>query len=161
MEAIADDTIDPSVVFNDSRYAEGSNAYLNVFRYFAKILACHVAESGGPRSIELTNFARGITSRNIILLNIDLDPTYRTWSEISGDHGYAAHGGLKVPMDKETRLPTGFQTSLSFGPVRYTFWVKFSPLIGSALMFAHRPFYEKCLLAYEEGLRASATSGDD
>jgi hypothetical protein len=161
MDAIDYDTADPSAVFDDDRYSGGSDAYLNVFRYFAKILSCHVAESGGPRPIEVTNFARGVSDRNVILLNIDFDPTYRAWSEISGDHGYAAHGGLKVPMDKDTRLPTGFQTSLSFGPVRYTFWAKFNRLIGSALMFAHGPFYDKCLAAYEEALCASETVESD
>lgn len=61
-------------------------------------------------------------------------------------------GGLKVPMDKETRLPTGFESSLSFGPIRYTFWARFDPLVGAALMFAHRPFYDKCVVAYQEAL---------
>jgi hypothetical protein len=158
MEAIAGDTIDPSAVFNHPRYAEGTDAFLHVFRYFAKILSCHVAESGGPRSIQITDFARGITRRNIILLHIDLDPTYQSWSQISGSHGYASHGGLKVPMNKQTRLPTGFESSLSFGPVRYTFWVKFSPVIGAALRFAHRPFYEKCLVAYEEAFHDAVKS---
>lgn len=152
MEAAAGDTLVPGAVFDDPIYAEGTPAYLNVFRYFAKILSCHVAESGGPRAIDVTKFARGISDRNVILLQIDLDPTYRNWAEQSGDHGYAAHGGLMVPMDKETRLPTGFQTSLTFGPVRYTFWVKFGLLVGSSLFFAHRPFYAKCLAAYEEAI---------
>ena len=157
MESISGDVIDPSSVLEEERYAKGSEAYLNVFRYFAKILACHVAQSKGPRAIDVTNFARGITNRNVVQLWIDIDPTYRSFAELHGKHSYAAHGGLMVPMDKNTRLVTGFRSFLTFGPVRYTFWVEFGPVVGLALSLAHRTFHNKCLVAYEEALLLSNT----
>lgn len=95
VEALGRSGSDLTAIWNDPRYKEGSEAYLNAFRYFAKILSCHVAESGGPRPIDVVRFARGDAVRNVIFLHIDLDPTYRAWSRLSSDHGYAAHGGAQ------------------------------------------------------------------
>ena len=39
---------DPSTVFEDERYAEGGEPYLNVFCYFAKLLCCHMGDVHGP-----------------------------------------------------------------------------------------------------------------
>jgi hypothetical protein len=41
----------PELAFNSPQYEIGSERYLNVFRYFAKIFCCHVAESFGPRPL--------------------------------------------------------------------------------------------------------------
>lgn len=49
----------PSEVFNMAQYNLGSEAYLNVFRYFSKILCCQIAEAGGPRPLEACEFAIG------------------------------------------------------------------------------------------------------
>ena len=150
---------DPGDAFRDSRYVEGSPAYLNLFRYFAKLLSCHVAESGGPRALQVTDFARGIAHHNPIFLSVDRDPTYAMYAELTGEHAYAAHGGLCVPMDRYTRLPTSFQSALSIGPVRYSFWVRFDSPVGLALRLAHRSFYTKCLIAFDVALR-DATAAD-
>lgn len=40
---------EPVLAFSDSRYGIDSEGYLNLFRYFAKILCCHIAAVGGPR----------------------------------------------------------------------------------------------------------------
>ena len=40
---------DPLGVLDDPGYAVGSDPYVNVFRYLAKVLACQIAEVGGPR----------------------------------------------------------------------------------------------------------------
>jgi hypothetical protein len=143
----------PGDVFDNPRYLKGSDAYLNIFRYFAKLLSCHVAESGGPRAIQVTRFARGVLNNNPIFLAIDLDPTYADFTRLSGELAYAAHGGLIVPMDRHSKLPTSFRSSLTIGPVRYLYWVKFDVMVGMALTCAHKAFYEKCLAAFEKALR--------
>lgn len=143
---------DPISIFEHPRYKIGSDAYLNIFRYFSKLLACQIADSRGPRTIHLTNFARGISDRNPIFLAIDLDPTYANYVNIIGEHAYAAHGGLVVSMNLQNRLPTSFRTTLTIGAVRYLFWARFGIAIGLAIMFAHREFYKKCRIAFEDAL---------
>lgn len=144
---------DPSLVFDLPQYSVGSEAYLNVFRYFAKILCCHVAESGGPRPLEACEFAIGKINRNIVFLHIDVDPTYVTYRDMFGEHQYAGHGGLMVPFDPKTQNPTSFRSSLSFCETRYIFWVRFEPIVGVALRTFHHEFWGKCEAAYQEALK--------
>jgi hypothetical protein len=143
---------DPVSVFELPQYAIGTEAYLNVFRYFSKILGCHVAESSGPRPLDVCRFAIGSASRNVVWLGIDADPTYQDYREAYGEHQYAAHGGLLVPVDSRTKNPTSFRSSLSLGAVRYRFWTRLMPMSGLALRLFHRAFWDKCQKAYQEAL---------
>lgn len=143
---------DPGTVFDLDRYVKGSKSYLNVFRYFAKLMCCHLAESGGPRPIQIGQFAIGATDVNPIKLHIDADPTYSDYATLSGEHQYAAHGGLVVTMNPKTDLMDGFRTSLTLGPVRYIFFVEFGGAIALAIKFFHRPFSQKCETAYRTAL---------
>ncbi|HHT7521839.1 TPA: hypothetical protein ACT1UU_005580, partial [Klebsiella oxytoca] len=144
---------DPSEVFNMPQYNLDSEAYLNVFRYFSKILCCQIAEAGGPRPLEACEFAIGKTSRNIIFLHIDVDPIYLTYRDTCGEHGFARHGGLIVLFDSKTHNPTCFQTLLSLGAVRYLFWVRFDALVGAELRTSHHEFWLKCEAAYQEAIK--------
>ncbi|WP_230135432.1 hypothetical protein [Enterobacter cloacae] len=144
---------DPSEVFNMPQYDLESEAYLNVFRYFSKILCCQIAEAGGPRPIEACEFAIGKTSRNMIFLHIDVDPIYLAYRDTYGRHSYARHGGLIVPFDSNTHSPTCFQSLLSLGAVRYRFWVRFNALVEAELRTSHHEFWLKCEAAYQEAIK--------
>ncbi len=150
----------PGLVFSLPQYDVSSTQYLNVFRYFAKLLCCHVGESCGPRALAVSEFALGRANRNTIHLHIDADPTYEVFCERFGEHEFAAHGGLIVPVNSKTKRPTGFQSSLTLGAVRYTFWVRFSPLVGLALQIFHRPFFKKCDAACREALRDPSSNDE-
>lgn len=144
---------DPSEVFNMAQYNLDSEAYLNVFRYFSKILCCQIAEADGPRLLEACEFAIGKKRRNIIFLNIDADPIYQTYKDTYGEHGFARHGGLVVPFDSKTHNPTCFQSLLSLGAVRYLFWVRFDAFVGAELRTFHHEFWLKCEAAYQEAIK--------
>lgn len=137
-------------IFADSRYTEGGEPYLNVFRYFAKLLCCHVGDVSGPRPVSLREFAIGASSQNRIFLGIDGDPNYRDWSVASGDHSYAAHGGLAIIMDRKTKLPIRMQSYLTLGPIRYRYWMEFAPIEIAALACFHRKFWQSARDAMEE-----------
>lgn len=143
---------DPSSVFGLPQYEIGTEAYLNVFRYFSKLLCCHVAESSGPRPLAVSRFAIGAVNRNVVWLSIDADPTYRDFREAHGEHKYAAHGGLVVPVDSKTRRPTRFISSISLGAVRYRFWTSLLPISGVALKWFHRGFWNKCQEAHRDAV---------
>lgn len=57
---------DPAAALSEKKYAVGSPAYLDIFRYFAKIIFCQLAEVGAPRPINMSKFAIGETKRNCI-----------------------------------------------------------------------------------------------
>lgn len=134
---------DPKIVFQLARYASSTAAYLNLFRYFAKLLCCHMAEVGAPRRHLMTQFARGLSDANCIWLNVDEDVTFRQASP----HGltqYAAHGGLTVYGNKDTGCANGFHSTLTIGPIRYIFYSRLSILEQWALMLAHPAFHKWC-----------------
>jgi len=145
---------EPIAAFELDRYAVGSKPYLNLFRYFAKLMCCHLAESGGPRPLEISRFAIGESDRNTISLQIDLDPTYSDLEAAMGEHQYAAHGGLIVITDEKTQQVSGFLTSLTIGPVRYIASIHFGALVALAIKLFHRPFAGKCRAAYLSALDA-------
>lgn len=135
---------DPADVFGDPRYEIGSAPYLNVFRYFAKLLCCHFAESGAPRPLQLARFAIGQNSANCVFLGVDRDWTY---DQLTGEYGpmqYAAHGGLVVYGHKRTGHATGFHSTLTVGPLRYTFFCRLNWPAQLVLWLRHREFSAFC-----------------
>jgi hypothetical protein len=143
---------EPRLALALDRYRVGSQPYLDVFRYLAKLLACHIAEFGGPRSIQIGDFATGKSDFNPIKLSVDADPTYRQYSALSGEPSYAAHGGLVIMFNKRTELPTVFHSTLTLGPLRYVFFVEFGVMVGLALKLFHREFFAKCHAAFRSAL---------
>ncbi len=142
---------DPATAFENSRYAIGSSPYLNLFRYFAKILCCQMAEAKAPRLIYLSRFAIGEVHRNCVWLTVDKDWTYQQIFQKIGPHQYAAHGGLVMYGDKKTDGLKAFHTTLSIGPVRYVFFSRLTWLERSAIKLFHRDFHT----FYKEKVRAS------
>lgn len=150
----------PELVFSLPEYGVGSTRYLDVFRYFAKLLCCQVAESCGPRPSELSEFAVGKTDRNLVFLNIDADPAYENLLDSFGDHQFAGHGGLMVCADSKSSVPTSFRSSLSLGAVRYKFWVQYDAAVQAELRHFHPDFWGKCEAAYREAIKASLSDDD-
>lgn len=150
----------PEKILDLPRYALGSEAYINVFRYFAKLLACHIAESSGPRALVICEFALGRDNFNPISLFIDRDPTYTAFHKDYGEHQYAAHGGLIVPTNPKSQTPTSFRSSLTLGLVRYQFWVTFNTHVADELKNRHPIFWRKCQEAYLTALESHIPKPD-
>lgn len=146
---------DPSEAMSNSRYAIGSVAYLNAFRYFAKILCCHIAEVGGPRPTHLSKFSIGESDRNPVFLRIYRDRTLDMLSEGVVDAQYAAHGGLVILCNKTNGWPNGFRSTLTFGPVGYEFWSKLNRPAQVALFLGHRQFAKRCREQARQYLRST------
>ncbi|MCA1492695.1 hypothetical protein I6F11_17380 [Ensifer sp. NBAIM29] len=142
----------PGRVFELDRYRIGTEPYLNIFRYFAKLMACHIADFEGPRAIQIGDFATGKAAFNPIKLYLDADPTYSEFSSVLGEHSYAAHGGLVVKFSRTSELPTGFHSTLSLGPLRYVFFVNFGFMIALSLKMFHREFFAKCHASFRRAL---------
>lgn len=149
---------DPAIVFTLPQYTSGSEAYLNVFRYFSKLLCCHIADLYGPRPLAACEFAIGKKNQNIISLRIDTDPNYAVFKDIFKEDKFASHGGLTVMCDGKTHNPESFQSSITLGEVRYTFWFRFEPVVENELHINHYEFWRKCVVAYQEALKNSSSN---
>jgi hypothetical protein len=147
---------EPDLAFSDSRYEIGSEKYLNLFRYFAKILCCHIAEVGGPRPASLSSFAVGESDRNIVSLRVQKDQLYDQLRLEVPDLQFASHGGLTVQIGKRTGLPTGFLSSLSFGPVNYEFFISLLLPAQVVLSVCHQEFSKRCRQLAIESTRDGA-----
>lgn len=138
--ALLDNGQDPAKAFEDKRYEVGSPAYLNVFRYFAKLLCCHIAEVNGPIPLHLARFAIGQADQICVWLSVDRDVTFAEAVQVMGKHQYAAHGGLVVYGDKDTGEANAFHSTLTVGPLRYVFFSRLKWLERLELRWAHREF---------------------
>ena len=141
---------DPITAFEVPRYAEGGAPYLNVFRYFAKLLCCQMGDVHGPRPVSVSAFATGELDHNRVFLQVDGDPNYRDWSAVSGEHAYAAHGGLAIIMDRKTERPSRIQSYLTLGPIRYRYWMEFARIEVTALACFHKDFWQAARAAMQE-----------
>lgn len=135
---------DPADALQGPRFASGGTFELDVFRYFAKLLCCHLAELGAPFQSAVADFAIGFSDENCISLGVDLDPAYaRLQSEYPG-LPYAAHGGLIVLGDKETLSPVAFHSTLTVGPARYRYQAGFTEFGQIQLEMEEPEFVEWC-----------------
>lgn len=141
---------DPKLVFDCKKYENGSAAYLDVFRYFAKLLCCQLAELGAPRPIHMSSFAMGQNHTNCVWLDINKDWIYQKSSSEFGSHQYAAHGGLVIYGDKKSGAPNAFHSTLSVGSLRYVFFSRLNWFERTELRLNHREFYDWCRAKVEE-----------
>jgi len=133
----------PSGAFALGNYIEGSSAYLNLFRYFAKLICCQFADAGGPRPHRLAQFAVGDSEWNCVWLSMDTDSDPVKLRAV-GLHKYASHGGLAVIRDKRDPLPTKFHSSMTIGSMRFLFWFCLSSDERLDLQEFHPHFLAKC-----------------
>ncbi|QSV54668.1 MAG: hypothetical protein HEP80_13055 [Dolichospermum sp. UKL201] len=140
---------DPKTLFDEKPYLKGSDSYLNLFRYFSKILCCQLAECGAPIPRRLALFTIGKLQNNYVWLDIQKDWTY-TQAEIHmGDFQYAAHGGLLIYGDENSGVPTAFHSTLTLGPLQYIFFMHLAPIEIFELKYFYREFYNWCRICVD------------
>lgn len=135
---------DPAKVFEDSIFAPGTPALRDVFRYFAKLLCCHLADARAPRSLDLALFARGLVEHNPISLSVDRDWTYAQNREVRGKHPYAAQGGLVVYANRESGAPAVFHSTVSVGPLRFVYEARLNEIGQLDLALSAPEFWAWC-----------------
>ena len=85
----------------------------DIFRYFAKLLCCYIADSGGPRLTRIASYAMGMSNLNPINLKISSDG----FSDIikMGEVEFAFQGGGRtVTQIQKTHNLKGIQYHFSF-----------------------------------------------
>jgi hypothetical protein len=132
--------LNPELVFDNERYAIGSYAYLNVFRYFAKLLCCHLSEEKAPLPKRLARFATGQSNLNYVWLGVYIDFDLKRIQEKYSDFQYASHSGLKCNINKKTYTPNMFKSTLTIGFLLYEFHWNLHTLEEFELRFFHSKF---------------------
>ncbi|MBL3619574.1 MAG: hypothetical protein JMN26_17895 [gamma proteobacterium endosymbiont of Lamellibrachia anaximandri] len=141
---------DPLSIFEMERYSVDSGPYLNVFRYFAKLLCCHIAEVNGPIPTTLSEFAIAKNSLNRIWLEVKNDPIYIFATAQIGEYQYAAHGGLVVYGDKDTNEANAFHSTVTVGPLQYVFHIRLESFEKVEIRKQYPDFFEWCRSKVEE-----------
>ena len=126
---------------------------MNVYRYFAKLLTCQIADCGGPRLPLLAAFALGRIDLNPIKLMIKADPTYQDFTQVSEElSAFAGHGGLVVDHSRSTGELRGFHSTLTLGPIQYVYWIEFNGPVTTDLAAADPKFFAFTREAFHKGL---------
>lgn len=152
--------LDPARAVDDPRFTIGGPLYLNVFRYFAKLMCCHLAEMGAPFYVAIADFAIGNSDENFVLLRVDADVAYQRMQERLTSPSYAAHGGLVITGDESSHEPTSFYSTLTVGPIRYCFQIRFNELGQLLLRMEHQAFYQWCKRNIQEAIDNPISDAD-
>ena len=147
----------PDQIFSLERYAIGTAPYLNVFRYFAKLLASHMADVEAPRCRKLFDFASGRIHSNNIWLKVRQDPVFAEIERQTGETQYAAHGGLTIDCNKQTLEPKALHSTLTIGPVQFVYFSNLNFLERLELKLFHKEFYKWCQKRARESLAEPMT----
>lgn len=102
---------------SQSGFAEPSN---DVFRYFAKLMCGFLADVGGPRPNEISEFAIGSAEFNPIFLNIQKIPMQYSEEQFT----LASHGGLGARFGEDGRYIRSLEGSVTVGIIQYEYWVQ-------------------------------------
>ncbi|HFT6975860.1 hypothetical protein I5V28_13875 [Stenotrophomonas maltophilia] len=150
----------PADVFKDPRFIQDGPLYLDVFRYFAKLMCCHLAEMSAPSFEDVAGFAIGANDDNFILLTVDADVAFERLRIHLPEMPYAAHGGLAITGDRDSLAPASFYSTLTIGPVRYRYQVRLNEIGQARLMIEHPAFYDWCARRVEDAIKNPMSDED-
>jgi len=133
-------------VLADPKFCIGSPLYIPLFRYFAKLLGCHLSEDNAPIPLHLSRFVAKKTERNCICLEVRRDITFDTLADtFSGDDlKYAAHGGLAIITKKPKLLPTKLYSTMTIGPIQFIFYSVLTVFEIWEMRLRHSDFIRRC-----------------
>lgn len=120
-----------------------SDRQRDVFRYFAKLLCCFLAEVDGPRPKAVGDFAASQVDQNPILLTVTADPVLEEIKRREIATGWVAHGGLWLLFEKSKTFATTIGSRLTIGEVCYEYRIKLNRAAQLELHMFHRQFLER------------------
>ena len=134
-------------VMSKSIFTVGSVEYLNLFRYFGKLLGNQLADSGAPIPKHLCRFVIGRTNQNCIWITGRSDPRISDSFEQNSEKqlvSFAAHGGLAVIVSSVDWLPKKFHSTLTVGQHQIIFHYELPSIERLELKYFHDPFVKMC-----------------
>lgn len=135
-------------IFSYARFCQGFQLrpYIPLYRYFAKLLGCQLADIGAPIPLHLSRFVAKQTEKNCIWLGVRRDVTYSQMQlNLPNERlSYAAHGGLVVITKLPKFLPSRLYTTLTVGPVQFTFFFVLKKFHIWEMRLRHPQFVSWC-----------------
>lgn len=135
-----------SSAFSLPEFQKSGESYIPLFRYFAKLIGCHLADIDAPIPTHLSKFVRKASARNCIWLATRPNPEIqrRAANGNEDDTRYAAHGGLVV-ITKEPKLrPVRLHTTLSVGAIQFVFTYVYTIFEKWEMLLRYQDFVEWC-----------------
>lgn len=146
-EAYASQDLHPRAVFDKKDLQTGSELYTDLFRYFAKLIGCHIAEIGAPIPMHLARFVLQRNSRNCIWIDIGRDSQFDKIQNVLGNDSplqYAAHGGIVIVTKPPSLTPIRFVSSRTVGPIGIGFWYNLTLPEQIEMRLRFPDFVEEC-----------------
>jgi hypothetical protein len=144
----------PGVVLTEGYFAKSLDDRVAVGQYLAKLICCHLADVARVRWTTLSDYALNQTREMPCEISLGMDPIFADYKQEIGDHPYAAHGGLVAIWSTSAESVAGFQSSLTFGPLRYVFRFNTGLWDRLSLPWNRIDFWRQCrnaTLASEQG----------
>lgn len=148
---------DLNTAFKQKRYVENREAYLNVLRYFAKLLCCQAAAAQAPIPKRVSRFAISTSDDNPILVSIDRNWERQQIAHVLGSCQYASHGGFLVFGDPTSEALHRLHSSFTIGLIQYAYWIHLEQTEESELKRLHPCFYNQC----QEALKSTDISSSE
>lgn len=113
-------------VFETEDFLNGtSKKCIELYRYFGKLLGCHIIENDLVVPENLRSFVACENNEVSVYLKLNFDEFARSVTELLAENGdssgYVGHGGLIVPCNKGTPVPQSFSSSYTLGTVMFEF----------------------------------------
>lgn len=124
---------------------------LHIFRYFAKLLGCHLSDINAPIPRRLINFVSNNVDQNCIWLQVRRDPVYTHIIDSfeSDDISYTAHGGVAVTLNKDTGHLSRIFSSYSINSIQFIFHIQIFWWEAFEIALIHGDFMEFCRKSVE------------
>lgn len=131
----------------------GSPEYTSLFRYFGKILGCHLADIGAPIPVHLSRFVATKTARNCIWLGTRKDSSYtKTLSDVGERIPRLAHAGLVVITKQPKFMPTRLYSASTIGALQFVFYEVLTYAEILEMRLRHPDFIRWCAESAQESI---------
>ena len=114
-------------IYDTKQFFNGtSKECIEVYRYFGKLLGCHVVENDLLIPESLRSFVASENDEVCVYLELKFDEFSQEILQLlaeKGDaQGFVGHGGLTIPCDRGNHKPQRFLSSYTKGIIKFEFW---------------------------------------
>jgi hypothetical protein len=146
----------PHSLLGSDGYQMDSPSYLNLHRYFAKLLCCHLTVLKAPIPIRLSEFSIGKSSSNCVVLEVGRSWNYEQMENFLGKNiQYADHGGLLLQSNGLANGLAAILSTTALGPLQYSFLFSLDPNERLEIEDSHREFHDSCCAQFQISIPAN------
>jgi hypothetical protein len=141
-----------NTILSGEEFRSKSGLRIDLERYFAKLIGCHLAESKAPITKHLTKLVRSQISTSRITISAQDTSSIKGSEVLIGtgfDESRLGHGGLAVYLDARLIVPKSVLSYRSIGKSTLLFRYQFSILEKIELLLRFKSFVQSCRASAE------------